>query len=545
MKQRSWLSVVGIVLAAVALVAGGAWFWVRAHSPLQLLEGAAISSPAAANFVPARSPLMVSWLTNPDRVRELGGVLISPSEKSDLDAALDGVERSLLAGTGLTYDRDVRPWLGDEITFAVVAADADRDADNGKQTGYLAALSVRDADAAREFLDLFWQKSALSGTEVTFEDTSGVRLAYAPDSQRWASALAGEQFVLFANDPDILRRSLHNAQTPTLNLSGSPDYQQALQRLTSRRLGIAFSNLPELTAWLGTASPETRDWGSVTLGLALNREGIEAQAVLSQAAVTEPMTAEPLEVLEYLPPTATLVAAGTDLQQLWQQLQGNPLLSPPLAAIVADIEANWGLSLPEEVFDWARGEYAIALFPNEDGELDWAFIAEKSPETAAAVQKLDAIAVDRGYTIGPFTLKGEHRVFAWTRFQAGTEAVVEGNPRLRLEAEVVGVRGETEGYELLASSIEAIDGMFNARRSGSVLADGAFLSAIAPLGRPNDGYLYVNWPGLRQRIEREWPALRLAELSAKPFFERLQAIGAARTEDEEGARAELFFQLGS
>ncbi|NJL44907.1 MAG: DUF3352 domain-containing protein, partial [Leptolyngbyaceae cyanobacterium SM2_3_12] len=36
------------------------------------------------------------------------------------------IERTLLANTGLTYSQDIQPWLGEEITAAVVSLDLDK-----------------------------------------------------------------------------------------------------------------------------------------------------------------------------------------------------------------------------------------------------------------------------------------------------------------------------------------------------------------------------------------------------------------------------------
>jgi hypothetical protein len=42
------------------------------------------------------------------------------------------------------YQREIAPWLGEEITLAMTAPDLDRNLRNGAESGYLAILSSRD-----------------------------------------------------------------------------------------------------------------------------------------------------------------------------------------------------------------------------------------------------------------------------------------------------------------------------------------------------------------------------------------------------------------
>jgi len=60
---------------------------------------------------------------------------------------LNQLKTNLLANTGLDYQRDIQPWLGDEITLAVTTIDIG-DEQNGRQPGYLMALATKTVIAA-------------------------------------------------------------------------------------------------------------------------------------------------------------------------------------------------------------------------------------------------------------------------------------------------------------------------------------------------------------------------------------------------------------
>ena len=79
--------------------------------------------------------------------------------------AAEQIEQSLLKGSSIDYARDIRPWLGDEVTIACSQPDLDFDDANGEQPGYLLALDIAPEKSlqARESLQLYWQRQSLAG----------------------------------------------------------------------------------------------------------------------------------------------------------------------------------------------------------------------------------------------------------------------------------------------------------------------------------------------------------------------------------------------
>ena len=143
MKRRRVIIALVIVTGLVlGLVLGrGGWAWRRS---LTLLEGSRQTTPETLQFVPKQSPLVVSLLTRPDQLAELWLGLAKPRQRPKIKRELARLENLLLAGTGLSYEQDLQPWLGEEATLAVVTADLDQDPDNGFSPGYLVVLSCED-----------------------------------------------------------------------------------------------------------------------------------------------------------------------------------------------------------------------------------------------------------------------------------------------------------------------------------------------------------------------------------------------------------------
>ena len=576
MKLRSFFSfLIPGILALLALSAGG-FYWLTTKTPLNLLQGGPTGAPAAAIFVPKSAPAMLSMLVNPDRLEALQQVFSPFQEKGRSHSEFNQIKKSLLANTGLDYNRDIKPWLGDEITLAVTGKDFDRDRSNGKQTGLLLALATHDPDLSREFLERFWQKPAVSGEDISFEQYKGVKLIYRKGSvsntlsslslggsPNLATAVVGSSstnrnsFVLFANHPKVLREAINNVQAANLNLNNNSEYQQNLQELKGGRIAVIFANLSEVNDWIGTqnvigdAQKENSILPLSTLAIAMgiNQQGLLAEAVLLSPDAKKFQFIAPksglVKALNYVPTSSPFVAASTDLNHLWNELSAGVASSDLLSRLVnqpiADLKVSWGIDLVKDIFSWVRGEYVLALLPRPDRSApDWIFAVEKSPDSEKAIARLDAIALSQDYSIGSFNLNNQ-KIYAWTRLTTSSNF---DRKNTAIKAEAKGVRATVGEYEVFTTSVEAMDEALKASQTGALSGNSDFQTSIAPLPELNYGYLYLDWPSSRAVWEQQIPLLRLIELSARPFFDRLRSLTLTSTGGEAGVRrGSVFIRL--
>jgi len=577
MKLRSFFYVLAAGAVVLLSIAVAGFFWLTSQSPLNLLKGGAVANPSTAIFVPKQAPVMVSLLVNPDRLEAFRQLVARPINRRQSRAELNKLEESLLTNTGLNYQRDVQPWLGDEITLAVTSLDFDRNQANAAQPGYLLAVTTKDAQRARDFLQLFYSKQAATGTqELVFEKYKGVNLIYKrPPSglkallgstrqnqnyETWTSAVVGDRFVLFANHPKVLRDAINNVQVESLNLASDREYQQMLDSLAQPRLGLSFVNLPALSAWISNQSIPVQESfkGSETLAfaLSLNRQGLLAQTALlgadSNDDSIDPVLSKPVDALQYIPAESALAIAGTDLNQLWHQLStgvaSEQTLKSLLNQAVANLQSRWDIQLPEEIFKWVQGEYALALLPRPDKtDPDWIFVAEKTDRATVqeSIEHLDDIARERGLSVGLLPL-GDRTITAWTKLATSTSTVAgRDNPLMRLEAQAEGVHAAIGNYEIFTSSIEAMNQALKGLEN-SLLKSDKFKEAIAPLPDRNDGYLYLDWTKSETFINRQLPLVRVAQLVGKPVFDHLRSLSVSSYGIDKGIqRSQLFFRLGN
>ncbi len=592
MKFRSFVSALVVVVTVLALAGAGGFYGLVSNSPLGVLRGGQ-AQVEAAMFVPNQAPLMVSLLVNPDRLEAFRMATVPLDRRKAARAEIAQIRQTLLSGTGLDYSQDIQPWLGDEITWAVTTPDVDRDRSNGLQPGYLLAIATNNARRSREFLQLFWQQRAVAGTDLVFEQYAGVKLIYGrspasaatalnhdndDDDERdltpaLASAVVGDRFVLVANYPKVLRDAINNVQAVDLNLSHSDAYQRALQSLSSQQAGLVYSNLPELEHWLAGETPDTAKaqtplYSGLVLALNLDRQGLVGDTALLSAPgqslrPAKPNLAEPPEAAQFIPADSPLLAASSDLDALWQNVQAGlagydkptALLSQVLAnlqrsplamAAIATPAGATGATgatgdvapgsspgsssgsspelLPASPVNWVTDDYAFGLLPRTDRpQPDWVFVAKQTPATQEAIAQLDAAVQAQGMSTGQIAID-DHDVTVWTTLSLNSSSSRRNKRQpATLQAEVKGVRTTVGRYEVLATSLDAIDRALHAPER-SLIATNDFKAAIAPLSDRNDGYLYLDWPTVRTVLRQKLPAFRLIETIAQPLLSHVRSL---------------------
>ncbi|MBD2511736.1 DUF3352 domain-containing protein [Nostoc muscorum FACHB-395] len=547
-SQRSFIGF--IVAGAIALliaIAGFYWFFTK--SPANLI--ASTSEPGAAIFVSKLSPAMVSLLTNPDRLQAL-----------EREEELSKLKTSLFAKSGIDYKQDVQPWLGNEITLAITTLDIDRDPENGQQPGYLLALATKQPEKSREFVELLFSKRALSGATLAVEEYKGVKLISdnsQPEKDLLAGAVVGEGFVLFANDPKVLKDAINNVQAPDLNLTSSPEYQKATKELPKGGLAVAFLNLPVVAKWQGLELSEQL-YNSEIISLALNPKGLLAETTfLTSSEILTPSAtlSKPVGALQYVPASAGLAISGSnlsnlgesDLAKLWKQAtatiygSGEDVVSR-LAKPLVDVQKRWGINLPEDIFSWVQGEYAIALLPEKEQTTPhWVFVVEKSESVEQGIARLDAIASSNGLSINPLTID-KQKVSAWTELTtAAKKSDAKEGASFSIETKVRGLHTTLGNYEIFTSDLETINEILTTK-DNSLIDNPNFQDSIAAIPLPNQGYIYLDWTKSQNLLERQVPILKLAEVLGKPFFDNLRSLTVSSYgTDTRSLKGGVFFQL--
>ena len=543
MKFRSFIRPLAIA-AGLALVLGlGLLGRLTLNTPMYLIERGGQAQPLALQFVPKQSPLVASVLVRPDRLATLWEYLAAPRLRQEARRDQERIEQLLLANTGLSYSRDIQPWLGEEVTAALVTADLDYDPSNGTTPGYLVALACNDSAAAQAALELYWQNRAIAGDALTFEDFSGNRLIYArsgaqqfsnDDRAQLATTLVANRYLLAANHPDVLRQALTAAQSNDLNLRGDRRYKTALGELPQPRVGLLALNLPALNQWLHPdenaavaleqigATDDEVGWG--LMSWQLTRQGLLGHTALlaAQGHRLHPQPAGASDgsaIAPYLPESLAVAAVGSDLATLSQNLK--PLLAlvsrqagaSPLNSL---IDGALGAGATELLQTGVDRAYGVGLATAAAGVADWLVVAPRSDRLSAALEAITALAQAQGLGVGALDLRGTPAI-AWTRLSLPQR----GAQPLQVVAEVAGLHAPVDQYEVLAAEPATLAAAMEAGAAG---ARPSWWQPVAELPGPSSGYIHIDWPQIQAGLVAQLPQARLWAAAAQPALKHLQQI---------------------
>jgi hypothetical protein len=536
MKGRPFLA--GLcALAVLALgVASGGWWLVWQRGPLSL-QHHTLTIPRAARFVPRQAPFSLYVFSDGERPVDYARAVAPLRHR---DAAAQTVERlrdGAFAAAGLDYHDEVAQWLAPEVGLALLNTPED-----GTGGSWLLALSSKDDDGARRFLQRFWQSRSLAGSGLQVSQYRGMGLIsgrgalVGRDPVPLATALVQDDLVLIASGRATLERALDVSQIDTLNQAGLPPLRQGVERL-GNGMALLVARSGAFGPWLGWPSLERAADGAGPLlvgtvhplGRQLAFEGLlhlppspapspsdaplaEAEGALlgspSKPADGDSMERQLLKGLRGAPTSLALLRDPADLLT-------RPWLQPLVQRILAPPE---GGPLPPRIA--AADHDVLVMSTSPDGWLIGT--GAQTPPPAA----LEAPLAAEGLIEAPLEV-GDESLTVWTRLLAVGGQGAKGDGREDLRATVAGWRREADGLAWWGGSL----GLLNSRPAGR---DGmARERQLRALGHPQAPLRWVLGQEESSALLERWqPWTLLTTLAGGPLAPGLRSLALAIEPDQ-------------
>jgi len=336
----------------------------------------------AAGFVPKDALAYVDVAVNPSdsQKSDIDGLLAKfpKASKKTFDSAKEDFLGKAVQRVGLNYQQDVKPWLGDDLAFAVLP--------NTPQPNVVGLIKSNDDAKAKAALDkaaaspdfqavyriingyvvvVEKAQSALLDTIARQSQNSGNALSADARFTRVVDQLSGDRLVTAWADGHALvqlAKAQANRQLgkTRVNLSGIPDVGSAAVELHAVNSGAAVNALVE--------TPGTTGGGTATLTNNLPSDTLGALTAFNLGGAFDSFLGI---VLQSNP------QASTDLQRAQQSL---------------------GLDIRQDVLSWMHGEAVIAVGPPTTGPTpDFALLVHPTDQAKAqaAVGKVTSILEQR------------------------------------------------------------------------------------------------------------------------------------------------------
>ena len=231
-------SVIGVVVVIIAAVA--AYFLLSLSRP----------GEATAQYIPSRAPAYLSINLRPgagqlNQARNVLSKLETEALREQRDELLDNIEDD----TGIHFLDDVTPWLGTDISVAILDADPDA-------LEWIVMVQVSDRDAAVDFVDDLanYLEDELN-VEFDEDEDGGVDLWVALD-EPIAMGVTNE-YMLVGDSEDTIEDIADNIESPpSRSLMGNESFISAREMLPNERFVFAFAQTDDLVdMYLDVADP--------------------------------------------------------------------------------------------------------------------------------------------------------------------------------------------------------------------------------------------------------------------------------------------------
>ena len=333
MKGRSFLLALVAMAMVLLTLALGVWWAMARQSPLRIMDRP-LELPRAARFMPSDAALTLHWLVDSRQVPAYAQAVAPERQRQLVNDSTRQLRDGAFALAGLDFSTELAGWIGPEVSFAVLDAPAQQSGEQPKQ-GWVLALSSRDEDGAKRFLQRFWQTRSLAGTDLQISRYRGMGLIsgrgalLGRDPQPIATALIDDDLLLLASGRGVLEQALDVSQLDSQHQLGDPVLASDLQSF-GRGAAVLIANPGAMERWLGVPSAITAREDLQGLVASLTPQGADL-ALNAVVHFREPLIPR---VSQLADSDVLLRDAGGDAETL-------ALLTNPAALLAADAMSPW------------------------------------------------------------------------------------------------------------------------------------------------------------------------------------------------------------
>lgn len=388
MKKNKKPSLVLTLSAAGLLIgAGSAAYWLLAQrepSWSDLLVG--------ANIIPSDALFAVSLTTDPQqwqKLRDFG----TKETQAELDKNLVQLRDRFLTNNGYDFQKDIAPWVGDDVMIAILApATASKPAPKPVTTNEDAAsdqqsmvmvLPVKNPEIAKSILAQLKTLKQGKWIDRTYQGIA-IKQNQGQAGENFSAASLDGRFLVITDSPKATERAIDAYKSKT-SLATIGGFAENFPKIANYQPFAQFYVNVPTAAKIAASSPNRRLPAQVLAQLQNNQglagtitlepEGIRLKGVSwlnpnSQRVLTVENKAGKMQ--SRVPAETLMMLSGGNLQRLWGDYvltsQRNPLSPIAPEQIRSGIKSLTDLDLDKDLLSWMKGEFSLSLIPTTPKE---------------------------------------------------------------------------------------------------------------------------------------------------------------------------------
>lgn len=381
-KKKKPSLVLTLSAAGLLIGGGGAAYWL-------LTQGQPLSRalPVGANIIPQDALFAVSLTTDTkqwQKLREFG----TPETQAELDKNIVQLRERFLTNNGYDFQKDIQPWVGDEVTIAILPPQAENNpapkpvATDGNTTdsqqSMVMVLPVKNPEIAKNILA---QPKALKQGKWIDRTYQGIAIKQTEGQagENLSAALLDGRFLVITDNAQATERAIA-AYKSKASLANTGGFAENVPKIASYQPFAQFYvNVPS-TARIAATAPNRRLPAQVLAQLQNNQglagtvtlepEGMRLKGVSwlnpnSQRLLAVENKAGSMQ--SRVPGETLMMLAGSNLQQFWGDYvstsQGNPLSPIAPEQLRSGVKSLTNLDLDRDLLSWMKGEFSLSIIP--------------------------------------------------------------------------------------------------------------------------------------------------------------------------------------
>ena len=494
-----------LAIGAALVVGGGALaFWTLGRRS-GLIQGL----PAGANAIPSDAVLVASLSTDEGqwrRLRQFG----TPETQAQFDQVLVEWRDRLLTEAGLNFDTDLKPWVGSEITLAVLPTDRPgvsplTDPEGALGSNVVVALPISHVGQAQQGLG----NRLVQAEGIGDNPYRGVSIQQIEGGEGAAiyGAVLTPQLALVSSQVALLKQSI-DAFRDNQSVVERPGFTKAFEQVEhSRALARLYVDVPSAVQTLAnTADPPIpasrleplRHPRALVAAVLVENQGLAIQAIswLDQGPLVFDTSNQADQMPQRLPASTLIMLSTGNFQRFWEDFKAGQQLSAAFPIrpeeIALGIQSTTGLVPEEDLLPWMGGEMALGILapPAPGGSEEEGAATPPLPNPAlvmmvkasdreaatVALGRLDAVMADR-YRFQVETVDQDG--VAITQWVAPFDSLTLAH-------------GWLEGDVVFLTAGQGVTDLIVPRPNRTLAASPAFQAATGKAPRPNNGHFFIN-----------------------------------------------------
>jgi hypothetical protein len=418
-KKKKPSLVLTLSSAGLLIGVGSAAFWL-------LTQGKLFSRdlPVGANIIPQDALFAVSLTTDASQWQKLRSFGTKESQ-GELDKYLVELRDRFLTNNGYDFQKDISPWVGNEVTIAILAPDMNKSAPKSvasdgiatKEQSMVMVLPIKNPQSA---ISILAQPKMLFGGKLVDRTYQGIAIKQTEGQtgENFSAALLDQRFLVITDNPKATERAIDAYKNKT-TLATTGGFADNFPKIANYQPFAQFYVNVPIAAKIAATSPN-RPLPAQVLAQLQNNQGLAGTITLESEGIRlkgvswlNPNSQRTLAVennagnmQNRLPAETLMMLSGGNLKRLWGDYvltsHSNPLSPIPPETLRSGVKSlsNNELDLDRDLLSWMSGEFSISVMPSiekerykEDFRAAFVFMVQASdrPLAEASIKRLDDI----------------------------------------------------------------------------------------------------------------------------------------------------------